>query len=318
MAESMILITGANGFVGQDLCVEAISHCMKVRAAVRQLADLPVNIQSVVIGDMSDITDWSSALTNCEVVIHLAARVHVMHDVSADPFAEFRKVNVEGTLNLARQAAKSGVKRFIFVSSVKVNGEFTMPNKPFTETDAPHPQDAYGISKFEAEQGLFKIARDTGMEVVIIRPPLVYGPGVKANFASMMNAVKRGIPLPLGAIHNQRSLIYVKNLVDFIIKCIDHPAAANQIFLISDGADVSTTALLKACANALGVKSKLIPLPQKILESAACLLGKKQIAQRLCGNLQVDISKARKLLNWSPPYSMDEGLKATVLPLIKN
>lgn len=312
-----IFITGANGFVGQAFCFEALARCMKVRGAVRQTAELPAEIEHAIIGDIDESTDWSSALTGCDVVVHLAARVHVMNDSASDPLAEFRKINVEGTLNLASQAAKSGVKRFFFISSVKVNGESTLPHSPFKEDDISNPQDAYGISKHEAERGLLEIAHETGMEVVIIRPPLVYGAGVKANFASMIKAVNSGLPMPFGAIHNQRSLIYVGNLVDFILKCVSHPAAANQIFLVSDGVDVSTTALLQACAKALDVKPRLIPVPQKILALVFKLLGRKNLAQRLCGNLQVDISKARQLLDWTPPYSMDEGLKATVLPLIK-
>jgi len=205
------------------------------------------------------------------------------------------------------------VKRFIYISSVKVNGEHTEIGKPFLEEDAANPQDAYGFSKFEAEQGLLKIAQKTGMEVVIIRPPLVYGVGVKANFASMMLAVKRGIPLPLGAIRNKRSFVYVGNLVSFILCCVDHPSAANQVFLVSDGCDLSTTELLRGCAAALGVKSRLLPVPQRLIELGAAMLGKRDVAQRLCGNLQVDITKARTLLGWTPPVSVADGLKATAL-----
>ncbi len=317
MSNDRVLITGANGFVGRTLCLEALTRSMMVRGAVRQRAELPADIENVMIGDINDVTDWSSVLTGCDVVIHLAARVHVMNDTSADPLAEFRQVNVDGTLNLARQAARAGVKRFIFVSSVKVNGEQTETAKPFTEDTVPNPQEAYGISKFEAERGLLKIAQETGMEVVIIRPPLVYGAGVKANFASMMRAVKRGFPLPLGAIHNQRSFVYVGNLVSMMMCCIDHPAAANQVFLVSDGHDLSTTELLRACALALGVSARLLPVPQKLLELGAAVLGRHAVAQRLCGNLQVDISKARSLLGWTPPFSLAEGLKATALDLFK-
>jgi len=273
------------------------------------------NCIPIVISDISHATNWSTALSSVDVVIHLAARVHIMNDTSADPLAEFRKVNVEGTLNLARQAANAGVKRFIFVSSVKVNGEHTEAGKPFNENSVTDPQDAYGISKLEAEQGLLKISQETGMEVVIIRPPLVYGAGVKANFASMMRAVKRGIPLPLGAIHNKRSFVYVGNLVSMIMCCIDHPAAANQVFLVSDGNDLSTTELLCCCAEALGVKARLLPVPQKMLELGAALLDKRDVAQRLCGNLQVDITKARTMLGWTPPFSVAAGLKATALGL---
>jgi nucleoside-diphosphate-sugar epimerase len=239
-----------------------------------------------------------------------------MNEDAKDPLAEFRKVNVDGTLNLARQAAKAGVKRFIFSSSVKVNGEHTEMGTLFTELDNPNPNDAYGVSKLEAERGLLKIAQETGMEVVIIRPPLIYGPGVKANFASMLKVVKRGIPLPLGAINNKRSFIYVENLVSFILLCIHHLLAANHIFLVSDGQDLATTELLQACAKALGMKARLLPVPQKLIEFSAVLIGKQNVAQRLCGNLQVDISKARKLLGWEPPFTVERGLRRTVAGLV--
>jgi nucleoside-diphosphate-sugar epimerase len=308
------LITGASGFVGQALCVALTAQQYYVIAAVR--SDIHANgYQTLIVGHLDGQTDWSLALTDVNVVVHLAARVHVMNDTSVDPLTEFRKVNVVGTLNFARQAAKAGVKRFIFVSSVKVNGEHTEAGKPFDENSVTDPQDAYGISKLEAEQGLLKIAQETGMEVVIIRPPLVYGAGVKANFASMMRAVRRGIPLPLGAIHNKRSFVYVGNLVSMIMCCIDHPAAANQVFMVSDGDDLSTTELLRCCAKAQGVQARLLPVPQKMLELGAALLGKRDVAQRLCGNLQVDITKARTMLGWTPPFSVADGLKATALGL---
>jgi nucleoside-diphosphate-sugar epimerase len=309
-----VLATGANGFVGRALCAELIKQGLTVLAAVREKTAIE-SWTPIVIGNINNATNWSTALSGVDVVVHLAARVHVMNDTSVDPLAEFRKVNVDGTLNLARQAANAGVKRFIFISSVKVNGEHTAAGKPFAEDIVANPQDAYGISKLEAELGLLKIAQETGMDVVIIRPPLVYGSGVKANFASMMRAVKRGIPLPLGAIDNKRSFVYVGNLVSMIVRCIDHPAAANQVFMVSDGYDLSTTELLRCCAEALGVKARLLPLPQKLLEIGAALLGKRDVAQRLCGNLQVDITKARTMLGWTPPFSVADGLKATALGL---
>jgi nucleoside-diphosphate-sugar epimerase len=222
---------------------------------------------------------------------------------------EFRRVNVDSTLNLARQAAAVGVRRFVFVSSVKVNGEATLPGQAFTERDAPAPQDPYGQSKDEAEIGLRELAADTGMEVVIIRPTLVYGLGVKANFAALMRAVQRGWPLPLGAVHNQRSLVALDNLVDLIVTCLDHPAAANQTFLVSDGQDLSTTELVRGMAQAAGVPARLLPVPVWALQAGASLLGKGDAVQRLCGNLQVDISKARSLLGWVPPVSVEEGLR---------
>lgn len=314
--EMKILVTGANGFVGKSLCAELHHQGYEVLAALRLLDKQVVSVDKVLITSIDKATDWFSALQNIEVVIHLAARVHVMNEIAVDALAEFRKVNVEGTLNLANQAAKAGVKRFIFVSSVKVNGEHTLANCPFTENEVANPQDPYGISKYEAEQGLLLIAQQTGMEVVIIRPPLVYGAGVKANFSNMMRVVRRGIPLPLGAIHNKRSFVYVGNLVSLIVCCIDHPAAVNQVFLVSDGCDLSSTELLQKCAVALGVKARLLPVSQKLLTFSLGLLGKKSVAQRLCGNLQVDISKARILLDWVPPVSVEVGLKVTVLGLI--
>jgi nucleoside-diphosphate-sugar epimerase len=309
------LVTGANGFLGKILCAELHRQGHAVLGTVRSSKILSDNLEHSIVESIDINTEWSGVLESVNLVIHSAARVHVMNDTSADPLAEFRKVNVDGTLNLARQAAKAGVKRFIFISSVKVNGEHTANGKPFTEDVAPNPQDAYGISKLEAEQGLLKIAQETGMEVVIIRPPLIYGAGVKANFASMMRAVRRGIPLPLGAIHNKRSFVYVGNLVSMIMCCIDHPAAANQVFMVSDGHDLSTTELLRCSAKALGVQARLLPAPQKMIELGAAVLGKRDVAQRLCGNLQVDITKARTMFGWTPPFSVADGLKATALGL---
>jgi nucleoside-diphosphate-sugar epimerase len=285
-----LLITGGTGFVG--------------RALVERLGDQPMRIAT-----RADSAGWHKALVGLTTVVHLAARVHVMHDTAADSLTAFRAVNVEGTLNLAREAAAAGVKRFVFVSSVKVNGESTLPGQSFTVDDAPAPLDAYGVSKMEAEQGLREIALQTGMEVVIIRPPLVYGPGVKANFAAMMRWLRRGVPLPLGAIHNQRSLVALDNLVDLIVTCLTHSAAANQTFLVSDGEDVSTTELLRRMGQAMGHPARLVPVPAGLLKLAATMLGKRDVAQRLCGSLQVDIEKTRRLLDWTPPLSLDQGLK---------
>ncbi len=253
-------------------------------------------------------TEWTRILDDVDVVIHLAARGHVMKEQLANPLDAYRETNVDGTLNLARQAAKSGVRRFIFVSSIKVNGEQTLLGKPFAADDIPAPEDAYGISKLEAEQGLLILSKETEMEVVIIRPPLVYGPEVKENFASMMKFVASGVPLPFGAIYNQRSLVAIDNLVSLIITCIDHPAAVNQVFLVSDGEDVSTSDLLRRLAKAAGVSSRLIPIPAGLLNMGLTMLGKKMIAQRLLGSLQVDISKTQEMLGWAPPVSVDEGL----------
>jgi nucleoside-diphosphate-sugar epimerase len=307
-----ILVTGAGGFVGQFLCARFMQIGMSVRAVVRHAVSVPEKCDGVILEDIEGFTDWHGALISIDTVVHLAARVHVMHDTASDPLSAFRSVNVQGTLNLARQAAAAGVKRFVFISSVKVNGESTQPGHAFTETDAPNPQDAYGLSKFEAEQGLRQIAADTGLEVVIIRPPLVYGPGVKANFAALMRAVQRGWPLPLGAVHNQRSLVALDNLVDFIVTCITHPKAASQTFFVSDGQDLSTTDLVRGMAQAAGVSARLLPVPVWVLQSGAALLGQGAMAQRLCGNLQIDISKARHLLAWAPIISIEEGLRNVV------
>jgi nucleoside-diphosphate-sugar epimerase len=313
-----ICITGATGFVGHTLLRRYVAYGLAQNthtalAVTRYTPVMPLaGVRYLCIGDLTAGIYWQTALLRVDVVIHLAARVHVMHDTSADPLAEFRKINVEGTLNLARQAAAAGVKRFVFMSSVKVNGEQTNLGQPFTEADAPNPQDDYGLSKHEAEQGLRRIAADTGIEVVIIRPPLVYGPGVKANFAALMRAVQSGWPLPLGAVRNQRSLVALDNLVDFIVTCITHPQAANQTFLVSDGRDLSTTELVCGMAQAAGVPPRLLPVPVWALQAGAVLLGKGAAVQRLCGNLQVDISKAGNLLGWVPPVSVQVGLMQAV------
>ena len=303
-----LLITGSTGFVGSRLFQRLLSDGYALRCAVRKKS----HIDSVIVCDHGPDTQWVELLTRIKTVIHLAARVHILNDTASDPLAEFRQVNAHGTLNLARQAAAAGVKRFIFLSTVKVNGEASAFAHPFTDQDSSHPNDPFGISKLEAEEGLRQLAEETGLEVVIIRPPLVYGPNVKGNFRSMIRWINKGIPLPLGAIHNQRSLVGLDNLVDFIITCIDHPAAANQTFLVSDGEDLSTTDLLSRVGQAMGKPARLIPVPMSALKFGARLLGKQALAQRLCGNLQVDISKARKALGWPPPVSVDEGLRRAV------
>jgi nucleoside-diphosphate-sugar epimerase len=303
-----VLVTGANGFVGSEV-LQRLNLMIGTQAvgSVRRAAGL-TGATIVEVGDLNAQTDWSLALVGIEAVVHAAARVHVMHDTTADPLAVFRAVNVEGTLNLASQAAAAGVKRFVFISSVKVNGESTAPGRAFTEADAPNPLDAYGQSKYEAELGLRQLSADTRMEVVIIRPPLVYGAGVKANFAALMRAVQRGWPLPLGSVRNQRSLVALDNLVDLIVTCITHCKAANQTFLVSDGQDLPTSELVRGMAQVAGVRTRLLPVPVWALQAGASLLGKGDAVQRLCGNLQVDISKARSLLGWAPPVSVEEGL----------
>jgi len=307
-----ILLTGATGFIGQSLLNELLRRGHVPVAVTRKaIAGLTGTDRCFPIADISANNDWLPALKGVEVVIHTAARVHVMNDRVADPLAAFRQVNVDGTLNLARQAAAAGVRRFIFISSIKVNGEGTPVGVPYLADGQPAPADPYGISKMEAEQGLRALAAETGMEVVIIRPPLVYGPGVKANFLSMMSWLHKGVPLPLGAIDNRRSLVALDNLVDLIVTCIDHPAAANQTFLVSDGEDFSTSELLRRMAAALGKPARLLPVPSGLLQAGAAMLGKQVLAQRLCGSLQVDIGKTRQLLNWTPPLSVDEALRKT-------
>lgn len=308
-----ILATGVSGFVGGALATRLASkHDWKLRAAVRRgLIGLPASVEQVLTGDLTGDADWRQALRGIDAVIHAAARVHVMQDASADPLAEFRRTNVLGTLNLARQAAHSGVRRFVFVSSIKVNGEGTLPGRPFRADDVPKPVDPYGISKHEAEIGLMELAQQTGLDVVIVRPVMVYGPGVKANFLAMMRWLHTGVPLPLGAIHNSRSLVALDNLTDLIVTCLGHPAAARQVFLVSDGRDLSTTELLRLTGAALKTRVRLLPVPPAVLETAARWVCQGDVAQRLCGSLQVDIDKTRDRLDWTPPVSVEDALRKT-------
>lgn len=305
-----VLVTGASGFVGRPLC-DALLHPeyseYSIVSAVRAPRGLP---GECVMGEIGAKTDWRVALRGVHAVVHLAARVHVMNDRAVDPLAAFRSVNTAGTLNLARQCAAAGVQRFVFVSSIKVNGEERAA--PYTEADTPAPEDAYAISKWEAEQGLWKIAAETGLKVVILRPPLVYGPGVRANFLALLRAVARGFPLPLGAINNQRSLIYVGNLADAIVRCLDHPAAAVQTFLVSDGEAASTPELVRRMAAALGRDAWLVALPVPLLRAAATLAGKSALVTRLAESLAIDSRKICRELDWSPPFTLDEGLRETV------
>jgi nucleoside-diphosphate-sugar epimerase len=309
MSRGLIVVTGVNGFVGTALVPALSRRTGAVRGVVRRLNGCASPGNNAAVGDIGSETCWKQALAGADRGIHLAGRVHYPHDNTADSLAEFRKVNVAGTLKLAREAARQGARRFVFVSSIKVNGDSS--RMPFTADDVPAPADPYAISKHEAEQGLRALAEETGLEMVIIRPPLVYGPGVKANFLTMLKWLKRRVPLPLGAIYNRRSLVALDNLVDLIITCLKHPAAANQTFLVSDGEDLSTTELLQRLGKAMGRPARLLPVPVRLLEAGAAVIGKREVARRLCGSLQVDISKARRLLGWRPPVSVEEGLQAT-------
>lgn len=314
-----ILITGITGFVGQALLNQAVQRGFPVRGALRKPGNISGNFQPIVIGEINDETVWLNAFQDVNVVIHLAARVHVMHDDSSDPLTEFRAVNTAGTAHLARSAAAAGVKRFVYVSSVKVNGEATHGTHQFTELDQPAPQDPYGISKYEAERALQHIARETGLEVVIVRPPLVYGTGVKGNFARMLKVISKSVPLPFASVKNLRSFIYVENLADALIVCATHPNAAGQTYIVSDGEDISTPNLLRQLAAAMNVPCRLFPCPPGLLRCAGSLLGKSAQVERLMGSLRVDSGKIRRELNWQPPCTLQQGLQATVQnqPLFK-
>jgi UDP-N-acetyl-alpha-D-quinovosamine dehydrogenase len=310
MPREKVLVTGANGFVAGRLRAELVRRNFSAIAAARGFEGFNHQGESISISTVDSGTDWTEALMGVKVVIHLAARVHVMHDNASDPLTEYLEVNLHGTSNLARQAAKSGVKRFIYVSSVKVNGEYTN-TQAFTETNQPNPQDPYAISKWQAEQALREISREIGMEVVIVRPPLVYGPGVKANFYRLMELINKALPIPLASIRNRRSMVYVGNLVDALILCATHPAAAGHTYLVSDGEEVSTPQLVQALAIALHKPSRVFPLPLVLMRNVAKLFGKSAAIDRLTQSLVVDSSKIRNELGWQPPYTIAQGLQAT-------
>jgi nucleoside-diphosphate-sugar epimerase len=303
-----VMVTGATGFVGSALLEQLAVERRQTMAMSRKAV---AGCETAIIADITGSTDYGDCFKDIGCLIHTAARVHVMDEGSDDPLADYRESNTFGTLNMARQAAIAGVQRFIFVSSIKVSGEGRAIGQPYHSDHPPNPSDPYGISKFEAEQGLMEIALETGMAVVVIRPPLIYGPGVKANFLSMMTWLSRPVPLPFGAINNKRSLVAMDNLVNLIITCISHPNAANQTFLVSDDRDVSTTELLTLMTNALGKKNWLVPFPMAPIKLAAGLLGKSAFVERLCGSLQVDISHTKATLNWSPPCTMEQQLATT-------
>jgi nucleoside-diphosphate-sugar epimerase len=305
-----VLITGSTGFIGKAVVAQIIeSERFAVRAVVRRESRaFPDSVEQVVIGDLKSQVDWKDALSGVDVVVHLAGRAHVMREDAIDPIAAFRQVNVECTLNLARQAAAGSVRRFVFMSSVGVNGTAT-ESVAFSESDTPCPREEYAVSKYEAEKALRLLAGQTGLEVGIIRAPLVYGPDAPGNFGRLCRLVRRGVPLPFGAIYNRRSLVALGNLVDFTITAIEHPCAANEIFLVSDGDDLSTPDLIGRLGEVLGRPVRLVAVPASVLMAAATLLGKRRVAQRLIGSLQVDISKARRVLGWVPPMSVDDGLR---------
>ena len=306
------LVTGANGFVGQTLCSLLLRHGYKVRGAIRHAAiTLSPGVSRVVVGEIDDQTDWSAALADVDIIIHLAARVHVMHETAQDALRAFRRTNVAGTENLARSAARCGVRRLVFVSSIKVNGEETIAGHPFNELDTPLPVDAYGISKWEAEQVLHRVAQETGLEEVIVRPPLVYGAGVKGNFAQMLKVLARGIPLPLASVRNLRSLVYIDNFVDALLLCAVHQQAVGQTYLVSDAEDISTADLLRQLGAAMGHSARLLPCSPALLKLAGRILGRSAQIDRLVGFLQVDSSKIRRDLGWIPPFTLKQGLNIT-------
>ena len=307
-----LLVTGANGFVGRALCATLEQCGYEVIGAVRKIRSAELkHIKYITVGEVNGQTDWSIALAGVDVVIHLAARVHEMHDTASDPLARFRHVNMAGTENLARRAAANGVKRLVYVSSIKVNGEETLSGQRYFECDKPAPQDPYGISKWEAEQALHHVAKETGLEVVIVRPPLIYGAGVKGNFLQMIRVIARGIPIPLALVYNQRDLVYVDNLVDALIACATHPKAAGQTYLVSDGESISTNELIHSLAKALNKRYLVFPFPIYVMRFCAGLFGKSAAVDRLTQSLQIDSSKIRKELSWKPPCTMQQGLQAT-------
>jgi len=318
---TILSVTGANGFVGHALCRQAVAQGFRVRGATRTACPMGNGVENVGVCALGKSTNWIAALEGVDVVIHLAARVHVMKDEATDPLAKFLAVNLHGTENLARQAVRAGVKRLVYVSSIKVNGDgcpHPLPlshgergERVYRESDAPNPQGSYAVSKWQAEQALRQVAQETGLEVVIVRPPLVYGAGVKGNFIQMLKVLAKGIPLPLASVRNLRSLVYVGNLADALILCATHPAAAGQTYLVSDGEDVSTPGLLRQLGDAMGRPARLFPWPPALLKLAGRMVGKADQVERLLGSLRVDSGNIRRELGWVPPYTLRQGLRAT-------
>ena len=310
-----IAVTGANGFVGRATCERLTLAHHQVLPLVR--APDPGWPGALAVGDIHGKTDWRQALQGIDCVVHCAARVHVMDDRSTDPLVAFRTVNVEGTQRLAQQAVEAGVRRLVFLSSLKVLGEASVPGQPLQARSTPQPADPYGTSKWEAETALRAIGNASGLEVVVIRPPLVYGPGVKANFARLVRAVARGIPLPLASVHNRRSLVGLDNLTDLIATCTQQPTAAHQTFLVSDGVDTSTPELIQAIAQAMGRPARLWPVPVVWLRLAGHLSGQAAQVERLTGSLQVDIRHTREVLGWTPQRTLQQGLQSVVQDYLK-
>ena len=320
MTKPIVLVTGATGFVGKALLKRLLDDAQfRVRAAVRnEQSALADGVERVVVGELTPDTDWSIALKDVDAIIHLAARVHMMRETTADPLAEYRRVNGEGSLNLGRQAAQAGVRRLVFVSSIKVNGEATTAGSPYRADDLPEPVDAYGISKREAEAGLLQLAASSKLEIAIIRPPLVYGPGVAANFLKLMQLVKLGLPLPFNNIQNRRSLVALDNLVDLLILSARHPAAANRVFMVSDGHDLSTSDLIRLIAKSMDRHLIMLPVPSKFLMWCSRMVGKPGIANRLVGSLEVDISVTKEILCWKPMLSPYVAVERTVRHFLAN
>jgi nucleoside-diphosphate-sugar epimerase len=318
-ATPTVLITGGSGFIAGAVLTRLLKDGWSTRVSLRESAsEFPSHVRIHGGLRLESPAGWDAAVRGCDAVVHTAARVHVMSDTAANPLDEYRRVNVTGSAEIARMAAAAGVRRFVFLSSIKVNGERTIPGQPFTASDPPRPEDPYGVSKLEAEELLRRLGQRTGMEIVIIRPVLVYGPGVKGNFRSMMRWLNRGVPLPLGAIDNRRSLVGVDNLADLIVTCLTNSAAANQTFLLSDGEDLSTPELLKRTALALGKSARLLPVPPGLLRRAALFTGKRAVVERLVGRLQVDITQARTQLNWTPPFTVDDQLSRTATEFLRS
>lgn len=305
-----VLITGANGFIGQALSEEAVAQGFFVRGATRQPCTCDAAVENIAIGEINGETDWTAALQDIDTVIHLAARVHVMHDSAADPLAEFLKVNLHGTVNLARQAVRAGVKRFVYVSSVKVNGEHTSGSQVFTAADQPAPENPYAISKWQTEQALGKIAQESRLEVVIIRPSLIYGPGVKGNFLNLLQVVYKEWPLPLAGIHKARSLLYLGNMVDALLLCTTHPAAAGKTYLLCDGKDIAIPDLVRVLGEGMGRSNRLFGLPLWLMRGLAAVSGQQTAFDRLSGSLRIDSTPIRNELGWQPKYTLRQGLTA--------